>query len=396
MSLRIATISFASAGTDPRAERIARALSDRGDDVVSFAAGGGVSSGGPTLETIGSSAPNGSSLGRARFVAEVTARISRAHLAKPFDVVIAHASKDVLLLAAMIPRVFGAKLIVDLGTGEREAAEAAVVGSLAKGASFVADAVIAASEAQYDRLLRAGLPAYKLHVVTGFIDPRRFPAREKDLKIEKEGTVRVLWHGALERGTGADLALRTIAEARATDPRQTLTLLGGGSMRSELQALAEKLELGPDVVRFEGATQDSARSQAIREAHLGLVLTESHEVLPEALLENVAVGLPTIASRTAAVTHAFYDTGAVQLVPTGDVSAAAEAVHQLTRDPQKRRAMSAAAKAWEAEHGGTKQTELLFRAVDFVCAEKVLAEKRARQAAAQGVKTGTKKTPAKV
>ena len=87
--------------------------------------------------------------------------------------------------------------------------------------------------------------------------------------------------------------------------------------------------------------------------------TGDEEGLPIAILEAMAHGLPVVATRHAGIPDAVVDGETGFLVDERDVSAMAERLERLARDPALRRAMGAAGRrraesrfSWAAERAG--------------------------------------------
>lgn len=430
MALRIGAVAYTHYESDPRVRREAEALAARGDDVTVWVL--------QKEGTAGEEEVRGVKVKRVpipryrggqalayitsyvRFLLEVGPRLSRAHLQAPFDVVHVHTMPDFMVFAALLPRLMGAKVVLDMHdlmpdlfalkfeTGSRAGlsgvlgrvgfdAKKWVVGGLRMAqdaATTFADAVIAVHVNQYELLLRDGVPARKLAVVMNAADPALFPPRDKEPPFTNDGPIRVVYHGTILHRYGVDLAVRAFAKARETEPRLQLDIYGGGDFVPELERLVADLGLGPEVLRMskKHVPLDEI-AQKIRDAHLGLVPNrDDHEdsVLPTKLLEYLAVGIPSIASRTRCVGR-FFDERNVELVEVGDVEAMAQALVRLSRDGKRRAALIKGGRAWDEENGFGAQKKLLFRVFDALVEDKVAAQKRAKQAAVEGVKTGTRK-----
>jgi glycosyltransferase involved in cell wall biosynthesis len=106
-----------------------------------------------------------------------------------------------------------------------------------------------------------------------------------------------------------------------------------------------------DRVRLLGVITARAKEQAMAEAH-AMVLPSYAEGLPMALLEAMAYGMPTIATRVGAVPEAVTDGVEGFLIEPGDVEALADRMLRLAANPDLRRRMGEAARRRaEAEFG---------------------------------------------
>ena len=412
-------IAYTHYTSDPRVRREAEALAERGDHVTCWCleedrAPDPGDLRGVQLRTVRIPRYRG---GRAsayvrsytRFFALAGLQMARDHVAEAFDVVHVHTMPDFMVFTALPQRLLGAKVVLDMHdlmpdlyavkfglsrTGRAVQALRAVQGL---SASF-ADAVICVHQPQYELLLRDGVPARKLAIVMNAADPRLFPPRKKQPRVSDDQPIRVVYHGTVLHRYGVDLAVQALAEARKTEPRLKLTILGDGDFMPEVRRLAESLDLGPDALELsEGRVPLTEVAQAIRSAHIGIIPNRDDQedsVLPTKLLEYVAVGIPAIATATRCITR-YFDASQLELVPVADVSAMADALVRLAGDRERRRGLVKAARAWQDEYGFEVQKRLLYRTIDHLCREKVAAERKARQKQKQGVKTGRRHTPAK-
>ncbi|MCC7381402.1 MAG: hypothetical protein IT384_06205 [Deltaproteobacteria bacterium] len=392
MALRIGFVALPRSPDDSRLIHEAQALADRGHDVTVFALGAlHLPTGSPVrVASIGSGLPlrlGLRTLAVARFVIEAGARLLQAHLESRFDVLIVRLGGELVLLDAVAPRLAGAKLVLELEPGAERGKHPARLRALA----VAADAVITSSEAQYRAVLDAGVPAYALSIVRDAPDAC-FAARAQEPRFGGQGPLRVVMHGP-SRPALASVVLPAFAEARKAEPRLSLRLLTEGGGWEGALADAQRLGLGADAFELAPGLAPPAVARALAEAHLGIALGEDPQILPEGLVECLSVGLPVIALRVAWAGSEM-EPRDIERVEPGDARGLTEAILRLAHDRDRRAALASAAEAWRDEFGLAKQMSLFLRAIDHTCAEKLLAERRARQAAIDGVKTGSRKTPA--
>jgi glycosyltransferase involved in cell wall biosynthesis len=399
MPLRIGMIAYTHYESDPRVRREAEALAARGDEVVVWCLGkeGADASdsikgvrldriflpryrGGRALAYAGS---------YARFFAIVTARITAAHAKKHFDVVHVHTMPDFMIFGALVPRLSGAKLILDMHDLMPElyalkfhlAKDGRAVKALKwvqKSATALADYVISVHQNQYELLLRDVVPARKLAIVMNAADPALFPPRTDEPASGPSDPIRVVYHGTVLHRYGVDIAVRAFAEARKAEPLLAMQLLGGGDYAEEVLALAKDLGLAPPAFEMTGKHRPLDEiARLIRSAHIGLVPNRDDQedsVLPTKLLEYVAVGIPAVVASTRTVRR-FFTADQVELVPVGDVGAMAEAILRLARDPARRSVLVTNGRAWQEEYGWEVNKRALFRTIDSLCSEKLRAER---------------------
>jgi len=214
-----------------------------------------------------------------------------------------------------------------------------------------ADAFVAMSRRIREEMLDAGVPGERVHLLPHGVDTNRFrPASpgERDAlraRLGLPGGVLAVYAGRLLRGKG----LETLVEAMADPsvPAELRAVLVGSG---EGQALDATRELERAVAerglreRVVFAGRSDRVEDHLRAADL-FVFPSRYEALGIALVEAAACGLPAVASRTGGIVDVVDDGRSGMLVPPGEARALAEALGALARDPARREAMGAAARA---------------------------------------------------
>jgi glycosyltransferase involved in cell wall biosynthesis len=158
--------------------------------------------------------------------------------------------------------------------------------------------------------------------------------------------------GRLHPQKGFASLLAAVARVRERLPAIRLLLVGGGALRRDLVARAEALGLA-EVVIFAGSRGDVPEILAALDL---FVLPSLWEGLPNAVLEAMAAGLPVVATAAGGTPEVVVDGETGLLVPPGDVTALAEAIERLLRDPGLRRKMGEAGRKRVEGHFTIEQT----------------------------------------
>lgn len=143
----------------------------------------------------------------------------------------------------------------------------------------------------------------------------------------------ILAVGRLSAEKGFESLLHAFWQVRLQHPDWTITIIGEGSQRPELELLREKLGLSgcvflPGLVKT--LWEDSSRAGLF-------VLCSRFEGFPNALCEAMAHGLPVIATDCSSGPREIIRDGENGvLVPPGDVDALAAAMDSLMSDPDQR------------------------------------------------------------
>lgn len=102
--------------------------------------------------------------------------------------------------------------------------------------------------------------------------------------------------GRLNKEKGFDVALRALARIRTDFPAARLVVVGDGDQREPLGALASALGVSEETL-FVGAQPPEGVAAYFGASDFFLFPTRRHEAGPIVLLEGMACGLPTIATR---------------------------------------------------------------------------------------------------
>ena len=119
-------------------------------------------------------------------------------------------------------------------------------------------------------------------------------------------------------------------------PEARFVLIGDGAMRKDFERQVAELGLSTHFL-FLGRRDDVPRILACCDI---AVLPSKAEGLPNAVLEYLAVGLPTVATRVGGNAEIIRDGETGLLVSPGDSSAFAQAMLRLLRDPGLRASLA--------------------------------------------------------
>jgi len=199
-----------------------------------------------------------------------------------------------------------------------------------------ADHVITVTELWRQTLIQRGVPAHKVSVVMNVADEhifRRTASRPLD-----EHAFHLIYHGSIVYRYGIDLVIRAIHLLHKEIPDLHLTIHGKGDFLEELRAMSEQLGLN-DCVHF--STQfvpTSELPRLIERAHLGVVPYRrdifTDGILPTKMMEYVALGVPVLAAKTAAIS-AYFDDSMVEFFTAEDVEDLARKIKLLYNDRER-------------------------------------------------------------
>jgi glycosyltransferase involved in cell wall biosynthesis len=224
---------------------------------------------------------------------------------------------DFFVFCALVPKIMGAKLILDIHdpmpntfASKYKKEEGSLIYKLLlwqeRLSARYADRVITVHDPVKDHVLaNHGLGRAGITVVANFPDEELFQPQPCP---EANGRLKMVFHGTILERYG----LRTVMEAIAQLPNReklSLKIIGEGDFSQELKELIQFHKLA-DVVDFENRSFPAREIPArISGCNLGLspltISSSTNYALPLKLVEYICLGMPVITVRAAAITHYF-------------------------------------------------------------------------------------------
>jgi colanic acid/amylovoran biosynthesis glycosyltransferase len=205
---------------------------------------------------------------------------------------------------------------------------------------------VAVSEYSKDLLERAGpyRKGFRWHLIRNGVplDIFRPPG-----KRTSPGTCRILFVGRLVPKKGLDLLIEAAAIMQDRGLSFECVIVGAGELLAGLRKRASALGVTGSV-RFAGVLSGEDLREAYRESDIFVLPSRpavrgGPDTLPVVLTEAMAMGLPVVSTRVAAIPELVEDGVSGLLVPPADAAALAEALERLAGDEALRNALAAAA-----------------------------------------------------
>ncbi len=246
-----------------------------------------------------------------------------------FDVVQVHNMPDQLVFTALGHRLRGVPVVLDLHdlmvelfeskwSGARARLLLPVVRLVERLSCRFATQLITTSAGFRDRLLARGIPAEKVALVLNAADTNIFyrPADGVMARQTRRGQrleePRLVYHGTVARRFGVHVLIEAMARLRERGLRPQLRIHGkyDADYRGELERLIDAHDLREAVVLGGYLAHEEIR-ELLYDMDIGVVPYLSDAFMELALstksFEYVAMGLPVVASRVAAMTSLFSD-----------------------------------------------------------------------------------------
>ena len=269
--------------------------------------------------------------------------LTRLHLRHPYSVVHVHSVPDFEVFSALVPKMLGAKVILDIHdivpefyaskfhASKRSLIFRALIVMERLSIRF-SDHVIIANHLWYHRLLQRSVTVNKCTTVLNYPDQRLFYPRAR---TRSDGRFVYMYPGTLNQHQGVDIAVRAFERIRRELPDVEFWIYGSGPDRRRIESLIQELHLSDCVLVF-GPVPVTRVAEIMAEADVAVVPKRNDSFGDEAFstksLEFMAVGVPLIMSQTTIDLYYFND-ALVRFFRSGDDEDLANQMRLLHEDP---------------------------------------------------------------
>ncbi len=267
---RVCLLTYSFFEQDSRVHRYAQALAERGDEVTIFSLKSSPDQ--PTEEVVDGclviriqlrkrdEKSPGVYLGRLlRFLWQSSRKITRHHWIRPFDLVHVHNVPDFLVFAAWLPKLQGAKIILDihdivpeLFASKFRINSRSITIRMLKWMEFASAAfanhVILSNHLWLETYTQRSAVKDKVSVLINYVDRTIFAARPR---LRKDDRKIVIFPGSLQLHQGINVAVDAFPKVVAEVPTAELHIYGDGPAKPSLQAQAADLGLNGHVKFFD-------------------------------------------------------------------------------------------------------------------------------------------------
>ncbi len=383
---RVGMVAYTHYHTDSRVRREAEALAERGDSVDFICLG---MRGEQKIEILGGVRLIKVIVGRYRgadagmyvasylgFFLAVTIKLAMLHFKRRYQVIQVHTMPDFMVFTAIVPKLFGAKVILDVhdlmpelyqskfGLPSRHPVVRFITWIERCSIGF-ADKAVAVHEPHLEALRQHGNPPEKFVVLLNLPDPRIFSRKEECQSPDKHG-FELIYHGTVSKRHGLEIAIRAVSVLRNHIAGLKLRIIGVGDDLARLNALIDELDIRASVDVSKIMPLEELVCQ-IKEADVGIVPLLQDDftrfMLPVKLLEYVFLQIPVICSRTSTI-EAYFDETMVQYSTAGSVTELAENILFLYKSPDRRKELIANSEKFNRQFNWEKSKCAYYKMID--------------------------------
>jgi glycosyltransferase involved in cell wall biosynthesis len=358
---RVAVVVFSSWPADPRPRRAVEALLKEGMlvDVICHTEDGlprREERGGLRILRVSVQHNRGGKLSYAyqyfSFILFSTATLAWRSIRHRYHLVHVHNMPDVLIFSALIPKLLGAKVILDqhdpmpelmmtIFGVEEDSFEVRAMRKLERLSLRFADFVITVNRACKRLFSARACPAEKIGIVMNSPDGGIFRYRAADSYRTREGSAKrfvIMYHGSIVERNGLDVAVDAFVYVKDQVPSAELRIYGRRT--PFLDAALEKarsLEL-QDSVSYLGPRTLEELIREIEECDVGIIPNQRNRFTdintPTRIFEYLALGKAVIAPRTPGVLD-YFDPESLFFFEAGDARDLAQKIKYVHANTRK-------------------------------------------------------------
>src|SRR5208337_3438463 len=246
-------------------------------------------------------------------------------LNKSLDIVHVHNMPNFLVLAAILPKLFGKKIILDIHDTVLETYSCKFSTTSIKWlilskilymeeylSCLLADRVICVNHIQRDILLKRGIADSKITVLLNVPDPKRFPYDGIRVQEHTQSNgFRLVYFGTIAERLGIDIAIQAVARLVEKIPYLEFHIIGEGDQKQDLLKLARDLHVEHAIRFSEGSVPLEDLAEHLENMDLTIVPNKRNVatelMLPVKMLESIALGIPVVTSRLKTIEYYFDD-----------------------------------------------------------------------------------------
>jgi glycosyltransferase involved in cell wall biosynthesis len=383
---RVCMVAFSAYMTDNRIIRYSEALAERGDHVDVVAVSREQEQ--PKVERVGNvnvhrvqfrgrknhKAKVGYLMPLLRFWAASSWWLCRSHLKKRYDVIHVHNVPDFLVFAAWLPKLMGAKIILDIHDIVPEfyaskfhlqpnSIGVRMLKLTERMAAKFSDHVIISNDLWYEKFVERSGTREQTSVFINNVDSHIFYPRKR---TRTDSKFIILFPGGLQWHQGLDIAIRAFAKVVQRAPGVEFHIYGDGNVRDELIALAKSLDL-ERVVKFNDPLPVRQIADVMANADLGVVPKRAdsfgNEAYSTKIMEFMSVGVPVVISRTK-IDSFYFNDDVVRFFESGNEDALAQAMLEMIDGKELRQKLVTNANNYVARNNWDTKRHDYYKLVD--------------------------------
>lgn len=270
-----------------------------------------------------------------------------------YDLVYINNMPDILVVSALIPKIFGAKVILDLHDpmpelmmtifdADQNNLSVRVIGLLEKWSIARANLVLTVNIACKRIFASRSCNADKIGVIMNSPDENIFPFQSRRSRVfptqDPKKRFVIMYHGSIVERNGLDLAVEALALVRKTVSAADLRIYGPKNAfleRVMAQVRDKKLE---ECVHYLGSKRLEDLAHEIEDIDVGIIPNHRNAFTeintPTRIFEYLALGKPVIAPRTPGIQD-YFNRESLFFFESGNAEELAQQIEYVASHPKE-------------------------------------------------------------
>jgi len=279
--------------------------------------------------------------------------VTKLHIKKRYDLIQVHTPPDFEVFAAFIPKLLGAKIIIDIhdpmpdfflakfGSNKINRLFYNFLCLLEGMATKFSNHVITVTHYWKNVICkRSNISKTKASVILNLPDIKVFNTNQFGKREKINENFVILYPGTLNKHCGVDIVIKAIALVKEEIPSLKFVIYGKGRELYRLQSVVKELAL-EGVISFHDHVHLDEIPGLMHDADVGVALLAgsekySEQALNVKLFEFLAMGLPSIATKSKATGY-YLNEDIVMFSQPNDPKDVARCIRELYSNPSKRR-----------------------------------------------------------
>jgi len=392
--MRATMIAYTFYETDNRVRRYAEALANTGNDVDVFVLKG---KGEKKYDTL-----NGVNIYRIQkreynerglqsylfrtisFFIKATAILLKKHLTYPYEIIHIHNAPDFLVFTALIPKLLGAKIILDMHENLPELYCAKfnkgsdtilfkLLRFVEKISTKFADHVITAHDLLKERIIvRDKIPHENCTALLNYSGITHF---KDPSNISHKDRLRIIYPGTVSEIHGIDIAIRALSTVKKEVPNFKFILYTRSNETNyfkTIKRLINDYDLNNNIEVFDPVRTEEL-GKILPNATLGIVPKRGgifgSEAFSSKILDFMTAGVPVIASRTK-IEEFYFDDSMIMFFEPENHQTLAQCILEIYNNPEKGKYLEKKKKNFIAKNNWEAKKAVYFQIIDHLIEEK--------------------------
>jgi glycosyltransferase involved in cell wall biosynthesis len=275
---------------------------------------------------------------------------SKLFFKRKFDIIHVHNIPNFLVFAAILPRLVGKKVILDIHDSMPETYSAKFGGKPNRKlfqilcweetiCAWMANKIICVNHVQQNVLIQRGIASRKISISLNVPDHRIFIRKNKN-KNNDRNKFKIVYHGTLAKRLGIDLAIRAVAKLTDSILGLEFYVLGHGDDIEEFIELSKQLRMEGNIHFNKKMIPVEDLTAILEEMDMGVIANRKNIatklMLPVKMLEYVALDIPVVAPRLKTIEY-YFNNEMVSYFEPENVDSLTSAILKLYQDELKRK-----------------------------------------------------------